>query len=387
MTALPAGTALALCLAGAALAQTQGVTATEIVIGTHTSLTGPVAPWGVGSTNAVRLRFDQENEKGGVHGRKIRYIVEDHGYQVPRAVPAGNKLLTNDKVFAMVAALGTPMNNAVLQRQIEMKVVNFAPFTAARSMAEPLHPLKFGALSTYYDQIRAGLKYFVEKKGVKAPCVMYQDTEFGQEILEGARDQAKSMNLTVVADSGHKPTDTDFTGAITKLRDAKCDLVLMGTIVRDTIIPYATARKLGWEVPFLGSVATYEQVVASAQGGVTEGYYSMASQPVIYPDQATGMAKAFMDAYKAKYNQDAPGPAQLGYVFADIFIEALKRAGKDLTTEGLVKALESIDDYKNPFAPVTIKFSATDHLGAREVFLTVVEKGRWKTLESGLTYK
>jgi branched-chain amino acid transport system substrate-binding protein len=387
MTALPAGTALALCLAGAALAQTQGVTATEIVIGTHTSLTGPVAPWGVGSTNAVRLRFDQENEKGGVHGRKIRYIVEDHGYQVPRAVQAGNKLLTNDKVFAMVAALGTPMNNAVLQRQIEMKVVNFAPFTAARSMAEPLHPLKFGALSTYYDQIRAGLKYFVEKKGVKAPCVMYQDTEFGQEILEGARDQAKSMNLTVVADSGHKPTDTDFTGAITKLRDAKCDLVLMGTIVRDTIIPYATARKLGWEVPFLGSVATYEQVVASAQGGVTEGYYSMASQPVIYPDQATGMAKAFMDAYKAKYNQDAPGPAQLGYVFADIFIEALKRAGKDLTTEGLVKALESIDDYKNPFAPVTIKFSATDHLGAREVFLTVVEKGRWKTLESGLTYK
>lgn len=387
MTTLLAGTALGLCLAGAALAQTQGVTATEIVIGTHTSLTGPVAPWGVGSTNAVRLRFDQENDKGGVHGRKLKYIVEDHGYQVPRAVQAGNKLLTNDKVFAMVAALGTPMNNAVFQRQLEMKVINFGPFTAARSMAEPLHPMKFGVLSTYYDQIRAGLKYFVEKKGVKAPCVMYQDTEFGQEILEGARDQAKAMNLKVVADSGHKPADTDFTGAITKLRDAKCDLVLMGTIVRDTIIPYATARKLGWNVPFLGSVATYEQVVASAQGGVTEGYYSMSSQPVIYPDTATGAAKTFMDAYKAKYNADAPGPAQIGYVVADIFIEGLKRAGKDLTADSMVKALESINDYKNPFAPVTVKFSATDHLGAREVFLTVVEKGRWKTLETGLTYK
>jgi branched-chain amino acid transport system substrate-binding protein len=253
-------------------------------------------------------------------------------------------------------------------------------------MAEPLHPLKFGVLSTYYDQIRAGLKYFAEKKGVKAPCVMYQDTEFGQEILEAARDQAKAMNLTIAAEAGHKPADTDFTGAISKLREAKCDLVLMGTIVRDTIIPYATARKLGWDVPFLGSVATYEQVVASAQGGVTEGYYSMTSQPVIYPESATGAAKTFMEAYKAKYNQEAPGPAQIAYVVADIFVEGLKRAGKDLTTDSLVKALETIDAYKNPFADVVVKFSAQKHLGSEDVFFAVVEKGHWKTLESGLKY-
>jgi ABC-type branched-subunit amino acid transport system substrate-binding protein len=107
----------------------------------------------------------------------------------------------------------------------------------------------------------------------------------------------------------------------------------------------------------------------------------------MYPDTATGAGKAFMDAYKAKYNADAPGPAQIGFVVADIFIEGLKRAGKDLTPDALVKALESINDYKNPFAPVTVKFSATSHLGAHEVFLTVVEKGRWKTLESGLSYK
>ena len=386
LATLLAGTALCFSAAGAALAESQGVTATEIVLGTHTSLTGPVAPWGIGSTNAVRLRFDQENEKGGIHGRKIKYIVEDHGYQVPRAVQAGNKLLTNDKVFAMVVALGTPMNNAVFQRQLELKVVNFGPFTAARSMAEPLHPLKFGVLSTYYDQIRAGLKYFVEKKGVKAPCVMYQDTEFGQEILEAARDQAKAMNIKIASESGHKPADTDFTGAISKLREAKCDLVLMGTIVRDTIIPYATARKLGWDVPFLGSVATYEQVVASAQGGVTEGYYSMTSQPVIYPETATGAAKTFMEAYKAKYNQEAPGPAQIAYVVADIFVEGLKRAGKDLTTDSLVKALESIDAYKNPFADSVVKFSAKSHLGSTDVFFAVVEKGHWKTLETGLKY-
>ena len=381
---LLAGTAIGLAMAGGAWAQTQGVTATEIVIGTHSSLTGPVAPWGVASTNAIRLRFEQENEKGGIHGRKIRYIVEDHGYQVPRAVQAGNKLLTSDKIFVMVANLGTPMNLAVFQRQLELNVPNFGPFTAARSMAEPLHKLKFGVLSTYYDQIRAGLKYFVEKRGVTTPCVMHEDNEFGQEILDAARDQAKAMRIKLAAESSHKPTDTDFTGAITKLRGANCDLILMGTIVRDTIIPYTTARKMGVTANFLGSVATYEGVVASAAGGVTEGYYAMTSQPVVYPDQAKGAVKAFMDAFKAKYGQDASGPAQIGYVVGDLAVEAMKRAGKNLTSDSFVKAAESIRGYKNPFADVTISFSPTNHLGATEVFLAVVEKGRWKTLEKGL---
>ena len=378
---LLAGTALAVAAGGAALAEVQGVTATEILLGSHTSLTGPVAPWGIGSTNGARLRFDQENDKGGVHGRKIKLMVEDHGYQVPRAVQAGNKLLTNDKIFAMVVALGTPMNNAVLQRQLEMKVLNFGPFTAARSMDQPLHPLKFAVLSTYYGQIRAGLKFFVEKKGVKAPCVMYEDNEFGQEIVDAAHDEGKKLNIKIAAEAGHKPTDTDFTGSISKLREAKCDLVLMGTIVRDTIIPYATARKLGWNVPFLGSVATYEHVVASAQGGVTDGYYAMTSQEVAYPDTATGKAKEILDAYKAKYNADAAFPAQLGYFVADIFVEGLKNAGKDLTPESLAKGLESIKGYKNPFGGSDVSFAADKHLGAEDIFLAVVEKGRWKTLE------
>jgi len=381
-----AGTAISFALAAGAAAQSQGVTADKILLGAHTSLTGPVAPWGVGSTNGARLRFEEENAKGGVHGRKIELIVEDHGYQVPRAVQAGNKLLNNDKVFAMIVALGTPMNNAVLQSQLEKKVLNFGPFTAARSMAEPLSPLKFAVLSTYYDQIRAGLKFYVEKKGVKAPCVMYQDTEFGQEILEAARDQAKAMNVKIAAEAGHKPTDTDFTGSITKLKDANCDLVLMGTIVRDSIIPYATARKLGWNVPFIGSIASYEGVVAGAQGGVTDGYMSMTSQETAYADTAEGQVKAILEAYKAKYNQDAAFPAQLGYFVADIFIAGLKNAGKDLTTDSLVKGLEAIKDHKNPFGGSPISYGPNRHVGATDIMLAVVEKGRWKTIEKGLTY-
>ncbi len=384
LTTLIAGAVL--LAAGPVLAQSQGVTAAEIVLGTHTALTGPVAPWGIGSTNGIRMRFDEENEKGGIHGRKIRYIVEDHGYQVPRAVQAGNKLLNSDKIFVMVGALGTPMNNAVFQQQLTLGVPNVGPFTAARSMYHPFHKLKFASLSSYYDQIRAGFKYFVENKGTKAPCVMYEDNEFGQEILEGARDQAKAMSVKIAAESSHKPTDTDFTGAITKLRDAKCDLILMGTIVRDTIIPYGTARKLGWDVAFVGTSASYENVVATAQGGVTEGYYTLNGQEVIYVDQADGPAKEFFDRYKAKYNQEPFYPAQLGYGIGELVVEALKSAGKDLTVEAFLKAFEGIKDRPGPLGGPRITFGPDRHLGSDAVFLAVVEKGRWKSVERNLKY-
>src|SRR5436309_14591084 len=104
-------------MGGAALAQTEnrGVTKTEIVLGTHTDLSGPAATYGVSSTNAVKMRFDELNDKGGVHGRKIKLIVEDTQYQVPRAVQAGAKLIHRDHIFAMVAGLGTPMNNALFR--------------------------------------------------------------------------------------------------------------------------------------------------------------------------------------------------------------------------------------------------------------------------------
>jgi branched-chain amino acid transport system substrate-binding protein len=118
------------------------VTESEVVLGSHTALSGPVSAWGVGSTEGTRMRFDEANEKG-VHGRKIKFVVEDNQYQVPRAVQAANKLINNDKIFAMLGALGTPMNNAVLGEQLTKGVPNLFPFTAARSMAEPFHKLKF----------------------------------------------------------------------------------------------------------------------------------------------------------------------------------------------------------------------------------------------------
>ena len=142
-----------------------GVTDTEILVGTITDLSGVTAIQGVNSANAIRLAFDDVNAKGGIHGRKVRYIVEDSQYQVPRAVQAMNKLLNNDRVFFTIEDGGTPMNNATWPMAIEKGTPKLLPLSPARSMYEPFHKLKFSQYASAVDQVRAGVKYFVEQRG------------------------------------------------------------------------------------------------------------------------------------------------------------------------------------------------------------------------------
>jgi len=181
-------------------AGTRGVSKNQIVVGTHTALSGPVAGWGIDATNGVRMRFDEANEAGGIYGRKIKYIVEDSQYRVPIAVQKANKLVNRDKAFFLIASIGTPMNNAIFPMLKKKNVPNLFPFTAARSMYEPLSKLKFANLAPYYGNVRAGLKCFVEEKGKERVCIMYQDTDFGLETAEAVTDQLKEMNMTLVAE-------------------------------------------------------------------------------------------------------------------------------------------------------------------------------------------
>ena len=378
---------MVVALVGAAMAQTRGVSATEIILGMHTDLSGPAATYGVSSSNAVKMRFDELNEKGGVQGRKIKLIVEDTQYQVPRAVQAGAKLINRDNIFAMVAPLGTPMNNALFKDQFEANVPNLFPLSAARSMYEPFNKLKFYGAASYVDQVRAGINYFVTKKGKKAVCAMYQDTDFGKEVMDGIQMQVEKMKIKLAETTTHKPTDQDFTAQITRLKAAGCDLVVLGTIVRDSIVPYATARKIGWtEVDFLGSAATYDLFVAAAQGGVTEGLYAMGLTDMPYRDTLSPMAQAWFDRYKDKYKADPNIGAVYGHVAADLTVTGLDKAGKDLTTDSFVKGLESIRGYRDIFNGPEVTFGPDKHQGANSSFLAVVKGGRWVRVTEPLSF-
>ncbi len=386
LTKLALGALFAGALAGPVPAE-DGVTATEIILGSHTALSGPVSAWGVGATEGARMRYDEANEKGGVHGRKIKLIVEDHGYQVPRAVQAANKLINNDKIFAMVGALGTPMNNAVFGEQFAKGVPSINPFTAARSMVEPHHPLKFAQFSSYYDQVRAATKHFTEKQGKKKLCIMYQDTDFGHEVRDGVRDQAKAAKIEVAAEATYGPTDTEFVAPVSKLKAAECDLVIMGSIIRDSIQAVGTAKKLGWSgVTFVGQAASYDPIVAAAPGGIMEGFYSGTGMPYAYPDTSGEEIKAWAGKYKARTGQEPNSAAQYAYAGSDLILKALEAAGKDLTRAKFLAALESIKDYKGMFPGPTVSYGPKKHQGSHATFLAKVEGGRWKVVAENLMY-
>jgi len=386
LTALATG-AIVATTATAAIAAERGITSKEILFGMHTAMSGPASPWGVGASSGIRMRFDEINADGGIHGRKLKLIVEDHQYQVPRAIQAANKLLNRDKIFAMLGALGTPMNNAVMKQQLAKNVPNLFPFTAARSMHTPLHKMKFAMFSDYYDQTRAGMKYFVEKMGKKAVCSLYQDTDFGHESRDGARDQAKAMGMKLVAEATHTPRDTDFTSQIGKLKKAGCDLVMLGTVIKDTIIPFATSKKMGWkDVAFVGNTASYDQFTAGAKGGITNGLYAVSGFEYAYSDTSGDVIKAWANKFKQKYGKEPNGAAQLAYSSADMVVQALQRTGKDITLDKFLAAIESIKDYHDLFGGPAINFSATQHKGNNKAMLSVVENGRWKLISKSIEY-
>ena len=133
---------------------------------------------------------------------------------------------------------------------------------------------------------------------------MYQDTDFGKDVLAGVSLQAEADGLKIVATTAHKPTDTDFTAAVTKLREAKCDLLELGTIVRDTMIIISTVKKAGWDVDLLGQAASYDTAVATAPGGTGEGFYSMTPTLYVYPDDPRPEVRDLMARYRAKYGID-----------------------------------------------------------------------------------
>jgi branched-chain amino acid transport system substrate-binding protein len=372
-----AGLFVAPAIIGRAAAATRGVTENEIVIGTMTDLSGVTAVQGVNNANAMRMAFEEANARGGIHGRKIRWIVEDMEYIVPKAVQAMNKLLNRDDIFFALGNGGTPHNDAVMPSMFEKNVPNVFPLTCARSMYEPFNRLKFGQFASYYDQMRAGVKYFVEQRGKKVVGSMYQDTDFGRDVHAGVVAQLQAMGLKLAAETAHRPTDTDFNAAVTRQHEAGCDLICMGTIVKDTAIILQTIHKIGWDVDCCGQFASYSTAVAEAPGQPAEGFYAMAPGLYRYPDDPQPAVQAFTSKYRKMFGIDVNYLGEAGYTCASFALAVLEKAGRDLTLDTFLGAMESMKDWRDIFGGPLLSLSPTNHHASNQSFLSVVKNKRW----------
>lgn len=211
---------------------------------------------------------------------------------------------------------------------------------------------------------------------------MYLPNDFGKEIQAGAKDFAASAGLTYGGETTHKGDDADFVGSLTKLKDAKCDVIAMALGVRQVITAYATARKIGWkDVDFIGSSAGFHTVMAKVPGGITEGLYAAASTSDILPRLGNPVVAAWFKKYTEATGEKLPGTgAVLGRSAAENLVRALEAAGKDLTPETFKAGMESLN-YRDEISDNQVDYSPEDHQGADEVFVSVIENGNWKVVK------
>jgi len=376
-----AALAFAVGTSGAAMAQAQqGVTKDTITLGSIQDLSGPLAGFGKQVRLGMMLRVDEANEQGGVDGRKLELKVEDSGYDPKRAVLAAQKLVNQDKIFMMVGHIGTAQNMAAMPVQFAKNVINFFPVTAAREMYEPFHRLKYSFAATYYDQIRLALPKLMKEKGAKKVCTIYQDDEFGLEVERGGEAALKAMGMEYTEKTSFKRGATDFSSQVAKMKAAGCDFVVLGTIIRETIGTIGEARKTGFNPTFLGSSAAYTDLIHKLGGKAMDGLYATMTVQHPYLDEASQPIRFWATKYKTKFNEDPTVFSVYGYDIIDAFIRAAQKAGKNLTTDSFIKAMDTMVIPPDIFGSPESTFSPTKRLGNDLSRISQIQDGKWKVV-------
>jgi branched-chain amino acid transport system substrate-binding protein len=365
--------------AGHVMAQ-QGVSKTEITLGSIQDLSGPIAGFGKQARLGMLLRVDEINEQGGINGRKLKLIVEDSAYDPKKAVLAAQKLVNQDKIFMMVGHIGTAQNLAAMPVQFDKNVINFFPITAAREMYEPFHKLKYSFAATYFDQIRSAAPKLAKDKGIKKVCTMYQDDEFGLEVMRGGEAGLKTIGMEFAEKTSYKRGATDFSSQVAKMKAAGCEMVVLGTIIRETIGAIGESRKTGFNPIFLGSSAAYTDLIHKLGGPAMNGLYATMTVQNPYLDEASQPIRFWANKYKTKFNEDPTVFSVYGYNIIDTFAKVAQKAGTNLTTDSFIKVMDTTSIPPDMFGSAAASFSPTKRLGNDSSRLSQITDGKWKVV-------
>jgi ABC-type branched-subunit amino acid transport system substrate-binding protein len=369
----------------------EGVTDTEIVIGSHQDLSGPIAGWGIQVKMGLEMKAREINEAGGIHGRKVRLVIEDNAYDPKKAIMVTNKMITKDKVFCFIGNMGSPTALATKPIISAKKIPQMFPLTAASGFFDPHDRYSFGGFVPYYDQARALIKYFHEFKKYTKFGLLYQDDEMGAIMKKGVEDQLATYNLKLTAAESYKRGATEFSTQIAKLRKADVEVVVLATVIRETVGAWKEAHKIGWKVDMCGMTPAFTKLVpelAEKSGAPAEGLYCTAQTPYIYPDSPLQTVRDFWKRHVEWFGKDPDMPTTAGYAGLMYFEIAAKMVGRDLTREKLIDALESFRDVPDPvFGGPPLTFTPTNHQGPDRVFISQVKGGKWIKISDFINYR
>jgi branched-chain amino acid transport system substrate-binding protein len=372
---------LALGLMGAAKAPPPGVSPSEIVVGTHLDLSGPLSELGIAVRNGLVTAFDEVNAAGGIHGRKLRLIAADDGYSARKAVTVTRLLLHRDHIFAMLCPIGTPPVAATMPLVLNSGTLHLFPFTSADDTYVPMQVLEFAIDLPAARQIAIGVHALAQQSGALKVGVLYRSDALGQSALRGAMAALARERRAPAATASFAPGTVNFEAQLASLRDAGSELVVVGGVAQEAITAMQQAAAQGWFPVFLCGSACYVPELPALGGRAVSGLYVVATTPIPYPDDKDARLRDWVKRYERRFGTVASVAAFRAYLDARVFAEALRRAGPGPTERLVAHMLEAMSPWKDPeFGGVPVVFTPRDHVGFRTGFLAQVRNGRWTTL-------
>ncbi|WP_398473120.1 ABC transporter substrate-binding protein [Tardiphaga sp.] len=360
-----------------ALADSTGVTDKSIKIGFVGSMTGPAAIWGSGNMAGATLAFEETNAAGGVNGRKIEFITVDDETSAPKGIAGFNRLVQSDKVFAVFgpssSAVGVPMKTTMANSGVPILIPSFS----SPLMTEPpiANIFRVGPINDRM-QGRGIANYLVDKEKLKKIAILRQSDEYGATGASSVAGRLKELGITPVANEVFNAADTDFTSQILRVRSSNPDAIVVYGYPAPSAIVTRQIREVGIKAEIIGSSATSNQNYPELVGKVGAGTKFVSNGEHLPESDAPAMKK-FREAFQKRFpdlaRQGRPALGDvLGYGGALTVVEGLRRAGKDLTRAGYMKALESLDGYETGVSMPTY-LSATNHEGNTKMYIAVIK--------------
>jgi ABC-type branched-subunit amino acid transport system substrate-binding protein len=365
-------TTLAALLSFPAFGQVPGVTAKSISLGQSAAFSGPAAQLGIQMNIGTKAYLDHINAQGGVYGRKIALKTRDDQYEANLCVDATTRLIEEDKVFALISYVGTPTTAAAMPIITKAKVPLVGPFTGAELLRTPVNRYIFNVRASYYDETEKIVDLLVSNGNTNI-AVFYQDDNYGLAGLKGVEIAMAKRNLKISALGKVERNTIKVEDAVKSINAARPDGVVM-------ISAYTSVAEFVRQMKKAGSVTQFYNVSfvgskALADALKDEGYGITISQVVPFPWSSSGVrvVKEYQEIMTKAGNTDFNFSSLEGFIVAKVMVEGLKRAGKDLTREKLIAALEGMNSVD--LGEFVVSFSPTNHSGSKYVDLTMIGRG------------
>jgi len=364
-----------------------GVTDTTVLVGCSNSFSGPlVYPGTQLVNNGLEAYFGYINAQGGVHGRKILTQYYDDGYKPQNAVANTKRLVDQDKVFAIVSSQGTGAVMATVKFLTQNKVPLIFPFQGV-----PISGQKtiFTSFTPYPNQSELVITWLVKVKGFKRIGILYQDDKYGYTFRDPAKKTLAKFGLKLAAAESYKRGAKDLSAQVAKLRNANLDACLLVATPPPGAAFIKEAHKQGWkDTKIISSGPLTDEKYINLSGGVGEGIWGLSlwPDPVHSNDPAVVEYREIVEKYGTDRDKTPNRYSLYGYFYAKLFVEGLKKAGKNLTRESYIAALEGIKGWENGIIP-TVSFSADDHLAQNAGFMVEVQKSVFRPISGWITLK